>query len=277
MIKLIISDMDGTALTENGIFSERTVRAFESAVSKGVKVILATGRSPRSVMKAIKDSNLRSGYSWYPELVFCLNGAINYSIARQETNAAFVLNHQECKKALSAIRNKFPTIFVASEVGREFRCDSGYYEWRKSRIYYDVKHCLTDEELFDGEDGVSKIILHHPTLSSSQLFIALPESLKDGSLGVSITYSSNEVIDVVKSGVSKGAALEMYCKSNGIISSEVVAFGDMQNDIEMLQYACTSFAVSNAQESVKKIVSNHTLSNNEDGVAIAIENILRKK
>jgi hydroxymethylpyrimidine pyrophosphatase-like HAD family hydrolase len=117
------------------------------------------------------------------------------------------------------------------------------------------------------------IILHHPTLNSRQVYEQLPSYLKDGSIGVTLTYSSKDVVDVIKYGVSKGTALETYCNSIGIRSENVVAFGDMINDIEMLRYAGNSFAVDNAPDEVKKSAKFVTLSNDLDGVAVALEKL----
>ena len=93
-------------------------------------------------------------------------------------------------------------------------------------------------------------------------------------MGVGLTYSSNDMVDMVAFGVSKGQALQIYCEAQGIKSDEVISFGDMLNDVEMLQFSGTSYAMANAVPEVKAVAKYTTLSNEDEGVASAIEALL---
>lgn len=76
--------------------------------------------------------------------------------------------------------------------------------------------------------------------------------------------------------MSKASTLALCCAERGISSDEVVAFGDMPNDVEMLTWAGTSYAMGNAHPDVLAAASGETLTNEEDGVAVVIEQILAR-
>jgi hydroxymethylpyrimidine pyrophosphatase-like HAD family hydrolase len=82
-----------------------------------------------------------------------------------------------------------------------------------------------------------------------------------------VTHSGSEFVEVSAAGVTKAAALAEYCAERGIDAREVVAVGDMPNDLPMLQWAGWSVAVANAHPDVLQACDAHTTSNNEDGVA----------
>lgn len=94
----------------------------------------------------------------------------------------------------------------------------------------------------------------------------------------SITRSSpTALLEVSGLGVSKASTLARCCAERGITPAEVVAFGDMPNDIEMLRWAGTSYAMGNAHPDVIAAASGRTVDNNEDGVAVVIERILAER
>lgn len=75
-------------------------------------------------------------------------------------------------------------------------------------------------------------------------------------------------------GVSKARTLAEYCAERGVLAEEVVAFGDMPNDVEMLHWAGTSYAMANAHPAALSAASRRTLTNEEDGVAVVLEHLL---
>ncbi|MGH8919385.1 MAG: HAD family hydrolase, partial [Actinomycetes bacterium] len=119
---------------------------------------------------------------------------------------------------------------------------------------------------------VLKLLAHHPELSPDA-FLTLARGAA-GEFG-SITRSSpTALLEISGLGVSKASTLERCCAERGISSAEVVAFGDMPNDVEMLSWAGTSYAMGNAHPAVIAAASGRTVANNEDGVALVIERIL---
>ncbi len=89
---------------------------------------------------------------------------------------------------------------------------------------------------------------------------------------VEITHSSSAgLLEISAPGVSKATTLGRFCAEIGIAREQVLAFGDMPNDLAMLAWAGTAYAVANAHPQVLATVSRHTASNDDDGVARVVE------
>ncbi len=86
--------------------------------------------------------------------------------------------------------------------------------------------------------------------------------------------SPSALLELSGCGVSKASTLALCCAERGISHEEVVAFGDMPNDVEMLTWAGQSYAMGNAHPDVVAAASGRTVANNEDGVAVVIEQLL---
>lgn len=118
---------------------------------------------------------------------------------------------------------------------------------------------------------MSKLIVCHPELSPPEILIRMSTL---GVTGYESSHSGAPFLDVVAAGVSKAAGLEGLCQDLGIAASEVIAFGDAPNDLPMLRWAGRPIAVANAYPAVLAEIVERTASNDEDGVAIAIERLL---
>lgn len=86
--------------------------------------------------------------------------------------------------------------------------------------------------------------------------------------------SPSALLEISGPGVSKASTLALCCAERGISHEEVVAFGDMPNDVEMLTWAGRSYAMGNAHPDVLAAASGRTVANNDDGVAVVIEQLL---
>ncbi|SEB95236.1 hypothetical protein SAMN05428945_1626 [Streptomyces sp. 2224.1] len=123
------------------------------------------------------------------------------------------------------------------------------------------------------DQPVIKLLAHHPELDPDA-FLSLARTTA-GDLASFTRSSPTALLEISGSGVSKAGTLARCCAERGISPREVVAFGDMPNDIEMLTWAGTSYAMANAHPDVLAATTGRTASNNDDGVAAVIERILR--
>ncbi|MFG2528643.1 HAD family hydrolase [Streptomyces sp. NPDC048516] len=123
------------------------------------------------------------------------------------------------------------------------------------------------------EQPVIKLLAHHPELDPDA-FLTLARTTA-GDLASFTRSSPTALLEISGPGVSKAGTLARCCAERGISPQEVVAFGDMPNDIEMLTWAGTSYAMANAHPDVLAATTGRTASNNDDGVAAVIERILR--
>jgi hydroxymethylpyrimidine pyrophosphatase-like HAD family hydrolase len=88
------------------------------------------------------------------------------------------------------------------------------------------------------------------------------------------TYSSDSLLEISAAGVTKAAGVQRYCASRGVGQEAVLAFGDMPNDIPLLEWAGWGIAVENAHPEVRRRADEVTSANVDDGVAISLENLL---
>ena len=122
------------------------------------------------------------------------------------------------------------------------------------------------------DQPVLKVLAYHPALTPDDFLALAREQVADRA---TITRSSpSALLEISGPGVSKASTLALCCAERGISPAEVIAFGDMPNDVEMLTWAGTSYAMGNAHPAVFAAASGRTAGNNDDGVAAVIEKIL---
>jgi hydroxymethylpyrimidine pyrophosphatase-like HAD family hydrolase len=124
----------------------------------------------------------------------------------------------------------------------------------------------------DSGQLVLKLLAKHTVLDPD---VFLDTARRSAGKHGEITRSSpSALLEISGTGVSKATTLARCCAERGITADEVVAFGDMPNDVDMLSWAGTSYAVANAHPAVLAAATYRTAANEEDGVALAIERIL---
>ncbi|QES52446.1 hydrolase [Streptomyces venezuelae] len=265
--RLIATDLDGTLLRDDKSVSERTVAALAAAEEAGIEVFFVTGR-PARWMDVVSDHVHGHG------LAICANGA---AVVDLHDDGRIIevrgLARSAALAVVRALREAAPGTSFAVELTTGI-----HYEPHYPPFFQDPGATVAvAEKLLHEEPGahaapVLKLLAHHPELSPDE-FLVLARSAA-GEYG-SITRSSpTALLEVSGPGVSKASTLAMCCAERGISADEVVAFGDMPNDVEMLSWAGTSYAMGNAHPDVIAAASGRTVANNEDGVAVIIEHIL---
>ncbi|MET9851386.1 HAD-IIB family hydrolase [Streptomyces sp. NPDC006450] len=279
--RLIATDLDGTLLRDDKSVSERTVAALAAAEEAGIAVFFVTGR-PARWMGVVSDHVQGHG------LAICANGAAvvdlhaldRHAPDQRPTGREFVqvrpLPRIAALKVVEALRGAAPGTSFAVELTTGIN-----YEPQYPPFFQDPgANVATAEELLheatdDDSAPVLKVLAHHSELAPDE-FLALARSVAGGF--ASITRSSpTSLLEISGPGVSKASTLALCCEERGISPAEVVAFGDMPNDVEMLGWAGTSYAMGNAHPDVIAAASGRTVANNEDGVALVIERILAER
>ena len=120
-------------------------------------------------------------------------------------------------------------------------------------------------------EPVSKLIVQHPNLSQDDLHTLVRSICGDEATA---TISGKQLVEISGAGVTKAYALRALREQLGVTPNAVVAFGDMPNDIPMLEWAGRSIAVANAHPDVIQVADEVTGSNDDDGVATALERLL---
>lgn len=270
MPRLIATDLDGTLLRDDKSVSLRTVAALAAAEEAGIEVFFVTGR-PARWMDVVSDHVHGHG------LAICANGAAVVDLhAGREFVQVRALAREAALTVVEALRAAVPGTSFAVELTTGIT-----YEPTYPPFFQDSGGLIaTAEELLDKETDataapVLKLLAHHPELAPDD-FLALARSAA-GAYGAITRSSPTALLEISGQGVSKASTLALCCAERGITPEEVVAFGDMPNDLEMLSWAGTSYAMDNAHPDVIAAASGRTTANNEDGVAVVIERIVAER
>ncbi|WP_228275745.1 Cof-type HAD-IIB family hydrolase [Gracilibacillus oryzae] len=240
-IRLIALDMDGTLLNTKHKVSEANKEAIIKAREKGVEVIISTGRHLQTSSKIAKELDIHYLITVNGSEIWTSTGDL---IARQTIDAKVI-------EKLVALKDEHKTWAWLSSVDKIWRGevpeDINAHEWLK--FGFDTTTPEMKEKLMETLGGWEDIELSN---------------------------SSPTNIEVNAVGVNKAAAIEVVCERLGITMDQVMACGDSLNDIKMIQQAGVGVAMGNAQEAVKKAADWSTATNNDDGVAKAIEKFVLK-
>ncbi|MEU9105882.1 Cof-type HAD-IIB family hydrolase [Streptomyces xanthophaeus] len=268
--RLIATDLDGTLLRDDKSVSVRTVAALAAAEEAGIEVFFVTGR-PARWMDVVSDHVHGHG------LAICANGAAVVDLhAGREFVQVRALPRKAALAVVDALRSAAPGTSFAVELTTGINYEPEYPPFFKdSGANIATAEKLLHEDSDDSAAPVLKLLAHHAELAPDE-FLALARSAAGEY--ASITRSSpTSLLEISGQGVSKASTLALCCAERGISPAEVVAFGDMPNDVEMLGWAGTSYAMGNAHPDVIAAASGRTTANNEDGVAVVIERILAER
>lgn len=261
--KVVATDLDGTLLRPDGTLSQRTRDAVAGAEAAGITVMLATGRPLRwlrPVAEALGHRGLAVG----------ANGAAIYDLHTERVVAEHLLAPEVALAIVQGLRRNVDGLSFAVERGGDnaFGREPAYPG--KAFLGEDIA-VASAEDLVASEPSI-KILARHEAYGPDELFVEAHAVV--GELA-ELTYSSKEgLIEIGPLGVSKASTLALLCAERGVDRADVVAFGDMPNDLPMLAWAGTPYAVANAHPRVLAAVERHCPSNADDGVARVLEELL---
>jgi Cof subfamily protein (haloacid dehalogenase superfamily) len=256
--RLIASDVDGTLLDPMARLTERTGRVVANVVASGTPFVLVSGRPPRWITPVAELASL-DGYA------VCANGAVVYDLGTGRVLAAQELDPVLLTDVAHALDEVLPGVRLAAERTRspEFLTEHGYTNpWGDAE-----RNPVSRAELL-GRPAI-KLLAWNAGLTSEEMATAALAVLADA---VDVTYSTNRgLIELSARGVTKAFGLAEVCRRLGIDADDVVAFGDMPNDVEMLSWAGHGVAMANAHPTALEVADEITGSNGEDGVAQVLE------
>lgn len=262
MIKLIASDIDGTLVRDGeSRLNDELLEVIEKLHEKGITFAAASGRSIVSEERLFQAIGDKIYY------IAC-NGT--YIGKKGECLHRSLVKPEYVKELIKDCRN-YPdcTLFL--------NVDRGYYTESKDEevikwleIGYREKIFRTDD-LLSVDDDIIKACFYDPKHMSAQTGKALIEKWSDR---LSVVTAGTMWLDFFDINASKGRALAMLQKRLGVTKEETMAFGDQQNDIEMLKQAEYSYAIGNAIDEVKKVAKYEADTNVNDGVLKVLKTLL---
>ncbi|KAH7574297.1 hypothetical protein JRO89_XS03G0278500 [Xanthoceras sorbifolium] len=265
----IFCDMDGTLLNSKSQITLTTAKALKEALSRGVKVVIATGKARPAAINVLKMVDLagRDGIISESSPGVFLQGLLVYGRQGREIFRRN-LEPDVCREAcMYSWEHKVPLIAFS-----EGRCltlfdhplvDSLHtvYHEPKAEVMPSVQHLLA------AADIQKLIFLGTAEGVATTLRPYWSEATKDRA---NVVQAIPDMLEIVPLGTSKGSGVRMLLDHLGVTTKEIMAIGDGENDIEMLELASLGIALSNGAQKTKAVANVIGASNDEDGVADAI-------
>jgi Cof subfamily protein (haloacid dehalogenase superfamily) len=260
--RLVATDLDGTLVRGDGTISGRTRAAIDRIERAGVPFVMVTGRPPRW-MAPVADATGHRG------LAVCANGALVYDLHTERVLRSSLIDADAAVEVIEALRRDVPGIVFAVEKGPVDGVPGGF---SREDVYvprWDIAEVAVEpvDTMISG--GAVKLLARHEQMSSDELLAAARASV--GAL-VETTHSSTDgLLEISAAGISKASGLASLADEWGVDAAQVVAFGDMPNDLPMLTWAGHAVAVANAHPEVIEAADEVTASNDDDGVAQVLQ------
>ena len=263
-IYLVAVDMDGTLLHNDKSISDYTINVLRKIVEKGILLVPASGR-PLNGMKAAVLNNVKG-----IKYAICSNGAMLMDVQKEKSISETGIPIEKALEALTYLEQFPVAVYVHTDRGT-FRAEG----WEKTGLSEKYPYIRFSEGTvknlgeFLRTSGVNVMKMGAYILTDE----LAQKLLEKGSLipGIVFLRTGDGIIELNSIHASKGNALCTLCKKLGISMENVLAIGDNENDISMLQAAGISAAMENAEDDVKqaaKFVAGH---NEEDGAAHFLE------
>ena len=259
-VRLVATDLDGTIVRSDGTISDRTLAALDAVEASGGDVVFVTGRPPRWMDKVAEVTG-------HHGLAICGNGAVLYDLRHEQIVATHAMEPDVALTIANLLREAVPDVCFAVETADGFSHEEAYPAIERDLSI--VQAVAPVGELLTGP--VLKLLARHASMDPDDLLVRAREVAGEHA---EFTHSSSiALLEISAPGVSKATTLARLCEARGIAASEVVAFGDMPNDLPLLAWAGQAYAVANAHPDVLAAVTTHTGSNDDDGVAQVLEKL----
>ncbi|GAA0314906.1 Cof-type HAD-IIB family hydrolase [Actinoallomurus spadix] len=266
-IRLIAADLDGTLLPHardpsapGPAPSARVRAALRGVLDAGIHVVVATGRPGRQARR------LTAGLGVH-DLAVCANGAEIYDLRAGAVVRRSFLSAAGAREVIAQVRASMPEAVFAWEdsdgIGHETRWNTPFVE---PPVEVGDPAGLLNRP-------IGKLLARHPDLGPAEL-AARVRAGGGAADGLTLTWSTGPILEILARGTSKGAALESLARRLGVAADEVMAIGDAPNDLSMLAFAGRAVATGDAPSAVRAAADLVTGPDDPDGVARVLERLL---
>ena len=269
-VRLIATDLDGTLLRSDDTVSDRTRAALKAANAAGLVVAFVTGRPPRWLDDVIDETG-------HVGVAVGANGAVLYDMADQTLLSVHSLPPGLMRELGDELRVQFPEVQFAVEYANGFAAEPGYvHDWRVNPRLDRQGRPIPTPKLgtlaeITGEPGI-KLLAKDRSAQPDRFLAAATELLGERA---TITHSSSYgLLEIAAAGVTKATGLAELAARHDVRREDILAVGDMPNDIPMLEWAGHSFAVANGHASARAAARATVGRNDDDAVADLIERVL---
>ncbi len=253
--RLVATDMDGTLVRTDHSVSPYSHDVLRQVVAAGVPVVGVTGRGPRLRTVTARDLPMA-------RYLVCAQGGYVLDTATDEALSVVRLPAEVARDAVKLLEDEVGAVLVTVEAGEEdgatLHGEAGFL-WPFPESWTEA----TRDVALHGD--LLKVFVKKPDLDPDE-FLAIARRLIPSEL-CDVTYAGLGFLEICPSGVSKAVGLASVADRLGVEAADVLAFGDMPNDVPMLTWAGHGVAVANAHAEVLAVADEVTLSNDNDGVA----------
>ncbi|MDE6662319.1 MAG: Cof-type HAD-IIB family hydrolase [Lachnospiraceae bacterium] len=266
--KLLCFDIDGTLLDDQKRISDSVKRSLRKASDMGIRIALASGRMPAGVEMIEKELTI--------DCIKICNAGTYILVDGNCIDSKYL--------SLDSMKNIYENIAAKKNIPLWIFREKAWYvtgiDWiveREMQIIPYIPEVVAMDELIKRWQGEGKLPNKLLFGGKPELIQMIHEEMKDGAAwpDVEMAYSADTFIEIFPKGVDKGKALMTVCNHLGIDLQNVMAFGDQDLDIPLIEAAGTGVAMGNAIPQLKEKADFITGTNNEDGIAYALEHYLK--
>ena len=278
-IKMIAVDLDGTLFTSSKEILPETLSALERASAMGIEIVPATGRPFHGVSEKVTELE-------FVNYILTCNGAAIYNRRTGECLYEQPMSWEKGAEILTALKGlnisidafingysykersqiNFIDSLALSQVMKDYI--------KKTRLYVDDLIEFVSSEKY----SVQKITLNFAkNPDGTSLDRDETKARLDKISDIAVVSGGDNNLEITESTINKGISLVNFGKRLGIDRSQIMAFGDSGNDLEMLKAAGFGVAMGNSEKAVHDIADYVTLSNNDNGIGDAIEKLILNK
>ena len=261
-IRMVALDLDGTLLTSRKSITPFTHTAVKLTMARGIHVVLATARPPRSVRGYYAALKLTT-----PTINY--NGALIWDEATRRVIEHVPLDVRIARKVIAWGRKRYPELLVSVEI-----LDKWYTDHTS-----DVPEYMTETAKHFTPDFVGPIEAFLTVPITKLMLLGDPAWIADIELAaverfgnaIAQTRSDPHLLQIMNPTISKAGGLAKVAASLGVDPSEVLAIGDAPNDIPMLEWAGLAVAPQNGWDAARQMAHAIVPSNDADGVGVALQ------
>ena len=258
---MIVLDMDDTLLSDEHIISERNREAIQKAQEKGIFVVLASGRPTGGMIEYAKDLNLDT----YNSFIISYNGGQILEVSKEEVIFEETLSVENLHSIYDYSKETKTNMITYKQGVIIGETEDEFATIEKELTGLQFKKVENFKE-FVNKPCVKTLLLGEPIYLKK-----VYEDAKNRYPLLNITMSKPFFLEIMPEGIDKSTSIERLIKQLNIHKDEVMAIGNAGNDLGMIKFAGIGVWVENADEDLKPQGNVIVSSNNNDGVAEAIE------
>ena len=277
MKKVIIMDIDGTLTNEEKVITPKTKEKLLQLQSEGAVLVLASGRPDRGLIDFIEELEMDKHHG----IIVAFNGAKVIDCQTKEVLFNQAMSVEMCQKVLNHMK-KFdvrPMVYKDDYIYVNDVYNNIVHVWNRELnvMKYEAnigkyKLCEIDDLEKFADYPMNKILTTGEPDYLQENYKAMMEPFKDT---LNCVFTAPMYFEFTAKGIDKANAIRLSLLPLGYTKDDMIAFGDAENDKTMIEYAGIGVAMGNATKELKDVADFVTLSNDEDGIAYALQKLLK--